>query len=157
VNTFSHRKNMFADPRRDGTRSALFAGALFSRRAIRYVVFFVVAALLLCARQPAHAQSAQKSAKAESPANVENGKRLYVNYGCYECHGREGQGSPYSGARLAPRPVDLGAFIVYVRQPAGQMPPYTAKVVSDADLADIRAFLNALPQPPATRSIPLLN
>lgn len=157
MNSFSHPKSMSADPPRDWARSGLFMGALFSWRAVRCVVFFVVAALLLLARQPAHAQSAQKSAKAESPANIENGKRLYTNYGCYECHGREGQGSPYSGARLAPRPVALDAFIMYVRQPAGQMPPYTAKVVSDAELADIRAFLNSVPQPPPAKSIPLLN
>jgi len=36
------------------------------------------------------------------------------------------------------------------------MPPYTSKVVSDADLADIYAFLQARPQPPALDSIQLL-
>ena len=37
------------------------------------------------------------------------------------------------------------------------MPPYTSKVVSDSELADIYAFLQSLPQPPAAKSIPLLN
>jgi hypothetical protein len=37
------------------------------------------------------------------------------------------------------------------------MPPYTAKVASDADLADIRAFLASLPAPPPLSSIPILN
>jgi hypothetical protein len=45
---------------------------------------------------------------------------------------------------------------MYVRQPAGQMPPYTSRVVSDQDLADIWAFLRSLPQPPAVKSIPAL-
>jgi mono/diheme cytochrome c family protein len=44
-----------------------------------------------------------------------------------------------------------------VRKPANQMPPYTEKVVSDSDLADIHAFLRSLPQPRPAREIPLLN
>ncbi len=36
------------------------------------------------------------------------------------------------------------------------MPPYTVKVVSDQELADIYAFLMAIPQPPPIDSIPLL-
>jgi mono/diheme cytochrome c family protein len=117
------------------------------------------AAMLLCAGQTASAQDAAKSAGTEPSltGNADNGKKLYTSYGCYECHGREGQGSPVSGARLAPKPIELRAFIAYVRQPAGQMPPYTAKVASDADLADIRAFLNSIPQPPPVKNIPLLN
>jgi mono/diheme cytochrome c family protein len=49
------------------------------------------------------------------------------------------------------------AFIAYVRHPAGAMPPYTSKVISDAELTDIRAFLASLPAPPPLKSIPLLN
>jgi len=125
----------------------------------RLAALVAAAALLMFARQQAHAQDAAKTPPAETPAaaNAENGKRLYTSYGCYECHGREGQGSPVSGARLAPRPIELRYFIAYVRQPTGQMPPYTAKVVSDAELADMRAFLNAVPLPPPVKSIPLLN
>jgi len=36
------------------------------------------------------------------------------------------------------------------------MPPYTAKVVSDKDLADIYAFLQSAKQPPPVKDIPLL-
>jgi cytochrome c553 len=36
------------------------------------------------------------------------------------------------------------------------MPPYTDKVVSDQDLADIHAFLKALRPPAAAATIPLL-
>jgi ubiquinol-cytochrome c reductase cytochrome c subunit len=36
------------------------------------------------------------------------------------------------------------------------MPPFTAKVVSDAELADIYAFLRSLPQPPDADTISLL-
>lgn len=87
--------------------------------------------------------------------NVENGKRLYVRDGCYECHGYAGQGG--AGARLAPKVLPTAALIAYVRHPSGAMPPYTAKVASDADLADIRAFLASLPAPPPLSSIPLLS
>ena len=88
--------------------------------------------------------------------NADNGKKLYTSYGCYECHGREGQGGS-AGARLAPRPIPLSVLLMYVRHPAGQMPPYTSKVVSDAELTDIYAFLKSIKQQPAAKSIPLLN
>jgi ubiquinol-cytochrome c reductase cytochrome c subunit len=57
---------------------------------------------------------------------------------------------------LAPRPLAFAAFSKYVRQPSGEMPPYTVKVVTDAQLADIYAFLRTVPQPPPVDSIPLL-
>ena len=90
----------------------------------------------------------------DSPAT--RGKTLFLKYGCYECHGTQGQGTT-AGARLAPKPIALAALIAYVRQPKGQMPPYTAKVVSDAELADIRAYLASIPEPPPAKSVPLLN
>jgi hypothetical protein len=37
------------------------------------------------------------------------------------------------------------------------MPPYTSKVVSDQDVADIYAFLKSLPPAPSAKNIPLLN
>lgn len=85
-----------------------------------------------------------------------NGKKLFAKYGCYECHGSQGQGTT-AGARLAPKPIPLAALIAYTRQPKGQMPPYTAKVVSDAELADIRAYLASIPEPQSSKNIPLLN
>jgi hypothetical protein len=42
-----------------------------------------------------------------------------------------------------------------VRKPTGEMPPYTAKVVSDQELADIYAFLKSRPHPPAAKELPL--
>lgn len=84
------------------------------------------------------------------------GKALFTKYGCYECHGTQGQGTT-AGARLAPKPPALPAMIAYVRNPSGQMPPYTGKVVSDADLRDIRAYLASIPQPPPAKNIPLLS
>jgi ubiquinol-cytochrome c reductase cytochrome c subunit len=94
---------------------------------------------------------------AQTPSgNADNGKKNFDKYGCYSCHGHLGQGSS-AGARLAPRPIAAAALIAYVRHPAGQMPPYTNKVISDAELADIHAYLASVPEPPPANCIPLLN
>jgi mono/diheme cytochrome c family protein len=89
--------------------------------------------------------------------NAQTGRKLFENYGCYQCHGREAQGGLGTGPRLGPKPIAFAAVQRYVRQPTGQMPPYTAKVVSDQDLADIYAFLQSVKQPPAVKDISLLN
>jgi len=93
----------------------------------------------------------------DAPAgNASNGRKLFDNYGCYQCHGHEGQGANGTGARLAPNPLSWAGFSRYVRRPTGQMPPYTTKVVPDAQLADIYAYLKSIPQPKAAKDIPLL-
>jgi mono/diheme cytochrome c family protein len=103
------------------------------------------------------ADAAQDSKPADTPAgNAENGKQIFNKIGCYECHGREGQGSTMSGPRIAPDPVPFEVLVRYVRKPTGEMPPYTAKVVSDQELADIYAFLQSRPHPPSAKSIPSL-
>jgi ubiquinol-cytochrome c reductase cytochrome c subunit len=89
------------------------------------------------------------------PGDAAKGRTLFDDYGCYQCHGYAAQGGA-AGPRLAPRPVAFAAFSKYVRQPTADMPPYTAKVVSDQELADIYAFLAAIPLPPPIDSIPLL-
>jgi hypothetical protein len=63
---------------------------------------------------------------------------------------------PVPSSRL-PVSAPFAAFSKYVRQPTGEMPPYTKKVVSDPELADIYAYLKSIPQPPAAKSIPILN
>jgi len=108
--------------------------------------------LLIAAAVSAQAPTPQPAAAAAG--NAEAGKKLFVSYGCYQCHGYEAQGSNATGPRLGPRPIAFAAFSRYVRQPTGQMPPYTAKVVSDADLTNIYAFVSSR-LAPAT-NIPLL-
>ena len=102
-----------------------------------------LAVLILLCMAPARAQEAKTTSVAA--ANVENGKRLFMKDGCYQCHGREGQGSNMSGPRIAPNPPPLEVILGYVRKPSGEMPPYTAKVISDAELADIYAYLQSRP------------
>ena len=92
---------------------------------------------------------------AAPPGRVDVGAKLFGTVGCYQCHSNEGQGG-VQGPRIGPNPVPWARFSTYVRNPTGDMPPYTAAVLSNQDLADIYAFLSARPQPPAVNSIPLL-
>lgn len=88
--------------------------------------------------------------------NAENGKRLFVKDGCYECHGYAGQGT-VAGARLAPPVLNAQGIARYIRRPAGAMPAFSEKVVSDRDVADIYAYLKTIPPPKPVKDIPLLN
>jgi len=99
---------------------------------------------------------AQAPSASAPPGDAQNGRKLFENFGCYQCHGREAQGGLGTGPRLGPKPIAFAAVQRYIRQPTGQMPPYTAKVVSDKDLADIYAFLQSVKQPPPLKEIPLL-
>ncbi|MGA8224250.1 MAG: c-type cytochrome [Candidatus Acidiferrales bacterium] len=105
-------------------------------------------------------QSLASQPKLELPssANGQNGQHLYTTFGCYECHGYQGQGSTQTGGtRLGPPQIPYSGFVAYVRQPTGQMPPYTLKAITDAQLADIYAFLQTRPPAAPSKSIPLLN
>jgi mono/diheme cytochrome c family protein len=88
--------------------------------------------------------------------SADNGKRLFVRDGCYECHGYSGQGG-VAGARLAPPVLTAQAIAKYIRRPAGAMPAFSDKVVSDQDVADIYAYLKTIPAPKPVKEIPLLN
>lgn len=96
--------------------------------------------------------------EASATSDSKNGNLLFKRYGCYECHGYLGQGSTQTGgSRLGPPEIPLSAFMSYVREPTGQMPPYTEKVVSDKDLADIYSYLQSLPKAEPSSALPLLN
>ena len=100
--------------------------------------------------------AAAGSAQAPSAGNAESGKKTFAGVGCYECHGYVARGGS-AGPRLAPRPIACAAFSKYLRSPTGQMPPYTSKVLPEKDLADLYAYLQSIPEPPAVKSIPQLN
>ena len=106
----------------------------------RVLVVTAICAGMLALPLPALSQSAPAG-------NAEAGRELFVRKGCFQCHGREGQGAPITGPRLGPNPLALAAFVRAVRNPRAQMPPYTDKLVSDAELADMRAFLDSRPRP----------
>ena len=104
----------------------------------------------------AQTPGAAPTGQAAPPAgNAENGKKIFASDGCYECHNYAANGGG-AGPRLAPRPISFKEFTRYTRKPTGDMPPYTAKVVSDKEVADIYAFLLTIPAPPAAGSIAIL-
>jgi len=126
------------------------------------VVVFGAVALLL----PISAAVAQKdTATSESSAskvsvpsltgNAESGRRLFVSDGCYECHGNQGQGAATTGPRIAPNPIPMEGIMSYIRRPSGRMPPFSAKLVPDQDVADIYAYLKSVSGPGDVKNVPL--
>lgn len=89
-------------------------------------------------------------------ASAENGKAAFIKNGCWQCHGFAGQGG-VTGPTLAPGPKPLSFISVFIRNSHGAMPPYQKAILSDADLADIYAYLQSIPQGKDYKSIPLLN
>ncbi len=111
---------------------------------IRKLIFAISAAAL-----------AQVLALDANAASAEHGKAVFMQKGCWQCHGTQGQGA-VTGFRLAPDPKPFDKFSNYVRTSNKAMPPYRAAVLSDADLADIYAYLQSIPKPVDVKSTPLL-
>jgi len=97
-------------------------------------------------------------AQDNAPAgNAKAGQQVYKAVGCWECHGTAGQGGAITGPRLAPSNLPYAAFLQQIRTPQNAMPPYEPKVLSNADVANIYAYLKSVPAPKAVQDIPLLN
>ena len=102
---------------------------------------------------------AASSAMAQTPAatgNAESGKKLFVTYLCWSCHGSSGRAGGAAPA-ITPSTRSAEDLIKYVRKPRGAMPPYTSKSISDRELADIAAYMRTIPKDPDPKTIPLLN
>jgi mono/diheme cytochrome c family protein len=122
----------------------------------RFAALFLLVFATLVIGVPA--ARAQQSSEAPPNGNVQNGKKLFISDGCYECHGQQGQGAAQTGAaRIGPPMLSFEGFQNYVRSPKINMPPYSAKALPDQDLADIYAYLKSIPMPPKGKDIPLLN
>jgi mono/diheme cytochrome c family protein len=91
-------------------------------------------------------------------ADAQKGNAAFVQNGCWQCHDFAGEGSiaTSNGKVIARTALPLDAFISFVRNTNGQMPPYRTAVISDEELTDIYAYLQSLPQPKAASDIPLL-
>jgi mono/diheme cytochrome c family protein len=100
--------------------------------------------------------AADDAVKAGDPVN---GKRVYLAVGCFECHGRAGQGGRlnYATPALAQIQLPVDSFIAFLRAAPNDMPAYSAGVLSDQDAADIHAFLTSLPGRKPAKDFPLLN
>ena len=101
--------------------------------------------------------SAAFAAQAAPQGDATKGKANFERVGCYQCHGHQGQGGR-EGPRIAdPVPLAWPALQAWVRTTSGDMPPYTPKVLSDAELIDIYAYLQSVPKAPDFKSVPLLS
>ena len=117
-------------------------------------------AMLLILAPSVRAAEPQVSAPA---ANARHGQQLYMAEGCYECHGTRGAGALNNGPQIAPNPIAWTAFLYQMRNPIGaprygnmKMPKYGPGVLSDAEIADIYAYVVSIKPGPSAASIPLL-
>jgi mono/diheme cytochrome c family protein len=103
--------------------------------------------------------SAARAEDAPPAGDAVNGKRIYLADGCFECHGRAGQGGQFNYATpaLAQTALPVESFIAFLREAPNDMPSFSADVLPDKDAADIHAFLQSLPGPRPAKDIPLLN
>ena len=113
----------------------------------------MIAAGIFAAAASGWAQSAPPKGDAA------NGRTLYLADGCWQCHGRVGQGGLMTGPApvLAQTRLPFSAFSRQLRNPINDMPPYPEKLLSDKEVTDIYAFLQALPGRRPVKDIPLLN
>ena len=115
----------------------------------------LAASALLCFASLAAAQSARTDRAAAA-----NGESVFLRVGCFTCHGTVGHGG--AGPRLAPNTLPLAGFTTWVRNGTpgwsfgSGMPAFPTSVISDAELADVRAYLASLPPPRPVAEIPLL-
>src|SRR5262245_29737593 len=110
---------------------------------------------MLCAGALSGALSASIALAQNTPqGNAANGKKLFETVGCFQCHGYAGQGGA-AGPKLIDPPA-FPAFIVQLRTPRQVMPPYTERVLTDQQVADIYAHVKTFPLPPDPASISIL-
>ena len=115
-------------------------------------LFLAVTITIGMAASPSWAQAAPKG-------DAANGRKAYLTDGCWQCHGRVGQGGLMTGPApvLAQTKLPFAAFTRQVRNPVNDMPPYPDTLLSDKDLNDIFAFLQDLPGRRPLTDVPMLN
>ena len=84
------------------------------------------------AQDPAQSQSAQSSGQAA------------FDRVCKICHGPEARGD--AGPRLVPFSREYEELLAIVREGTGQMPPISARQLSDENVAQIATYLKSLSQ-----------
>jgi len=100
---------------------------------------------------------AQTAPAAAPPGDAARGKAAYMSYGCYECHGTVGEGNYGTGDRIAPHPPPYALVLKQVRQPRADMPSFSEKILPEATLADIYAYLQSIPAGKPGSDQPLLS
>jgi mono/diheme cytochrome c family protein len=124
---------------------------IFFRRCVTLITAAAVVSIIRADRILAN--------EATFTGSADRKKVAFVKHGCWQCHGFEGQGSvaTSNGAVLAPNPAPFETFASFVRSTNRSMPAYREAILSNADLADIYAFLQSIPETPNYRNIPLLS
>ena len=110
----------------------------------------IVAILLL--------QACTGVALADAPAgDARRGNALFMKNMCYTCHGSAGQGGDRgSGPRIAYDVWPWEGFRQQVRHPRESMPRYDPRFLTDAQLADIYAYVASMKRGPKAAEIPQL-
>ena len=113
---------------------------------------WAVMAAGIAAASPAWAQAAPKG-------DAANGKKVYLADGCFQCHGRVGQGGLMTGSApvLAQTKMPYTAYTHQLRNPINDMPPYPENLLSEKEAADIFAYLQSLPGRRPVKDFPILN
>jgi mono/diheme cytochrome c family protein len=126
----------------------------FTHKLHRLLIGMCLAMLLDVCGAGLHTAVAQ-----EAPTgDARNGKRLYLATGCFECHGRVGEGGAFNGPApvLAGSELPFESFKYQLREPLNDMPAYSEAVLADNDVLDIFAYVKTLPGPRPPVEFPLL-
>ena len=118
-------------------------------------VLLALVGLAACGGGEATPAPAPAPAPAPGPApsgggDIANGAALFASLQCKLCHGDNAQGGAFPGRddvtvpKIGANVKTFDDFKAQVRTPKQLMPPVNADRASDADLADIWAWINSL-------------
>jgi mono/diheme cytochrome c family protein len=113
-------------------------------------------AVVLALAAPALAPPA--FAQGAAAGDATRGQAIFLKDACYTCHGTTGTGGA-AGPQLAHGGLTFDAIKQQLRTPQTRMPSYSEKILSDAEIADITAYIQSLsagPRPTG-KDNPLLN
>tara|TARA_B100000959_G_scaffold49341_2_gene50827 strand:+ start:9598 stop:10026 length:429 start_codon:yes stop_codon:yes gene_type:complete len=98
-------------------------------------------------------------------ADLDNGVSLYLDHGCYSCHGYNGTGRYPLANDVSGIMTSEELFIMFLRlradlnplTPTNSMPNYSKAVISDKQAKDIYAYMKTFKDnPPEIEDIPVL-
>ena len=94
-----------------------FGDTYMKAMSVSGLVFVVALGFAVSTRAQEQTSGAKPAPQAAPAGNADTGKKLWSSYGCWQCHGYEGQGGA-AGPRLAGRNLNFGYINGYVRKPA---------------------------------------
>ena len=122
------------------------SGGLLCGAALLATIARVSAAVVfaLCAPVVAVPRAAVPAAQAGGQGTKPPGQVAFDRV-CRVCHGAEGRGD--AAPRLVPFDLEYDEVLAIVRYGRGEMPPQSADVVTDEDVAAIVDYLKSLSRP----------